>query len=72
MTPAELKEFRNIYYTNYDMVRDVMPTVPMTDRIEFAGLCSVIDVLRRDLKEMENRETTRRLHEKYFGQRRIG
>ena len=68
MTPAELDSIGEVFINNYS-------SIPLGVKNEnatiVAAIATIVEILRKDIKEMENRESIRRLHEKYFGQRRI-
>jgi hypothetical protein len=68
MTPEELDSIGEVFINNYD-------SIPLGVKNEnatiVAAIATIVEILRKDLKEMENREVTRRLHERYFGERRI-
>ena len=68
MTPEELDSIGEVFINNY-------ASIPLGVKNEnatiIAAIATIVEILRKDIKEMENRETTRRLHKIYFGQRRI-
>lgn len=68
MTPEELDRIGEVFINNY-------ASIPLGVKNEnatiVAAIATIVEILRKDIKEMENRETTRRLHERYFGERRI-
>ena len=69
MNADELIEFAKLRSENLKTAKQALPDTP--GLLELAGMVTIVDFMRRDIKEVENRETTRRLHEKYFGGRRI-
>lgn len=68
MTPEELDSIGDAFTNNY---ASIALEVNNANATIVAAIATIVEIIRKDLKEMENSETTRRLHEKYFGGSRI-
>lgn len=62
MSVNEIIEFAKLRSENFQKVKQELPDTP--GLLELAGMVTIVDFLRRDIKRMNLQERTERLNEK--------